>query len=44
MGKNRRTFSVDFKMKAIEMYLHRGTYSVIGRWIKFREFLFFYAF
>ncbi|MDM5185970.1 helix-turn-helix domain-containing protein [Bacillus sp. DX4.1] len=46
MGKIRRTFSIDFKMKAIEMYLHRGmgskligrelgvTYSVIDRWIK----------
>ncbi len=46
MGKKRRTFTVDFKMKAIEMYLHKGmgskligrelgvTYSVIDRWIK----------
>lgn len=46
MEKKRRTFSVDFKMKAIGMYLHRGmgskligrelgvTYSVIDRWIK----------
>ncbi|EOO71562.1 transposase [Bacillus mycoides] len=46
MGKIRRTFSIDFKMKAIELYLHRGigseligkelgvTYSVIDRWIK----------
>jgi transposase len=46
MGKYRRTFTVDFKMQAIEMYLHRGmgskligkelgvTYSVIDRWIK----------
>lgn len=46
MGKHRRTFSVDFKMKAIEMYLHKGmgskligkelgvTYSVIDGWIK----------
>jgi transposase len=46
MGKNRRTFTQEFKMKAIEMYLHRGigskligkelgvTYSVIDRWIK----------
>ncbi|MBJ8030648.1 helix-turn-helix domain-containing protein [Bacillus cereus group sp. N21] len=46
MGKIGRTFSIDFKMKAIEMYLHRGTgskligrelgvtYSVIDRWIK----------
>ncbi|EOO04695.1 hypothetical protein IAW_06099 [Bacillus cereus str. Schrouff] len=46
MGKIRRTFSIDFKMKTIELYLHRGignrligkelgiTYSVINRWIK----------
>ncbi|ARO59934.1 Uncharacterized protein B5E38_2401 [Bacillus cereus] len=46
MGKIRRTFSIDFKMKAIELYSHRGigskligkelgvTYSVIDRWIK----------
>lgn len=46
MGKIRRTFSIDFKMKAIELYLYRGieskligkelgvTYSVIDRWIK----------
>jgi transposase len=45
MGKSRRTFTIEFKMKAIEMYLHRGmgskligrelgvTYSVIDRWI-----------
>ncbi|HDW3058648.1 TPA: transposase, partial [Bacillus cereus] len=45
MGKIRRTFSIDFKMKAIELYLQRGigskliekelgvTYSVINRWI-----------
>lgn len=24
MGKRRRTFTTEFKMKAIEMYLHRG--------------------
>lgn len=46
MGKIRRTFSIDFKMKAIELYSHRGigseligkelgvAYSVIDRWIK----------
>ncbi|PHB27152.1 transposase [Bacillus pseudomycoides] len=46
MGKIRRTFSIDFKMKAIEMYLHREmgskligrelgvTYSIVDRWIK----------
>ncbi|MGX1459943.1 transposase [Bacillus thuringiensis] len=46
MWKIRSTFSIDFNMKAIEMYLHRGTgskligrelevtYSVIDRWIK----------
>ncbi|PGM97564.1 hypothetical protein CN958_02245 [Bacillus cereus] len=46
MGKIRRTFSIDFKMKAIEMYLHKRmgskligrelgvTYSIVDRWIK----------
>ena len=46
MEKSRRTFTPEFKMKAIEMYLHRGmgskligkelgvTYSVIDRWIR----------
>ncbi|MDQ0879358.1 transposase-like protein [Peribacillus sp. V2I11] len=32
MGKYRRTFTVDFKMQAIEMYLHRGMGSkLIGK-------------
>ncbi|AHA75893.1 ISBma4, transposase (plasmid) [Bacillus thuringiensis YBT-1518] len=32
MGKIRRTFSIDFKMKAIELYLHRGIGSkLIGK-------------
>ncbi|WP_242292480.1 helix-turn-helix domain-containing protein [Bacillus cereus group sp. BfR-BA-01441] len=41
MGKIRRTISINFKMKAIELYLHRGIgkelgiiYPVIDRWIK----------
>lgn len=47
MGKKRRTFTAEFKMKAIEMYLHRGmgskrigkeldiTYSIVDRWIAY---------
>ncbi|MCU4862832.1 helix-turn-helix domain-containing protein [Bacillus cereus] len=32
MGKIRRTFSIDFKMKAIELYSHRGIGSkLIGK-------------
>ncbi|MED1287216.1 helix-turn-helix domain-containing protein [Bacillus mycoides] len=51
MGKIKRTFSIDFKMKAIELYLHRGigkelgvTYSVIDRWIKHIKMRGFWAY
>ncbi|MGX5390085.1 helix-turn-helix domain-containing protein [Bacillus thuringiensis] len=29
MGKIRRTFSIDFKIKAIELYLHRGILNTL---------------
>lgn len=36
MGEIRRTFSIDFKMKAIELYLHRGIGSeLIGKELGF---------
>jgi len=31
MGKIKRTFSVDFKVKTIEMYLHKGMTSKLKR-------------